>query len=227
MKPERIDHVALWIPDRRAVTARVLRFFDLRVLEDENDFTLLGSDMQLGKLTLFDAPGPRDESQLMHVAFRTPHGDEVKDVEVGDALHLLRMPRPEESSATDLDHVALRVPDDQTSAAQWAALGFEQVEPRIEPSARLRLGDTHLELHPGTALPTDRPLLNHIGLLVESIDAYVDGTAGIDLEILETVEAEHSRSVFVQGPNDVRLEFIEPVASVEEQRVVPHSARRA
>ena len=225
MKAERIDHVALWIPDRKAVAVRVMRFFDVQVLEEEADFTLLGSDMELGKLTLFDAPGPRDESQLMHVAFRTPHGDEVKDVEVGDALHLLRMPRSEESSATDLDHVALRASDNETSAAHWVALGFELVEPRIEPSARLRLGDSHLELHPGTALPTETPLLNHIGLRVESIDPYLDGSAEIDLEILETVQAVHSRSVFVQGPNDVRLEFIELVESFDDQQATPLSAK--
>ena len=226
MTPQRIDHVALWIPNRAAVTARVLRFFDVRVLEEEDDFTLLGSDLELGKLTLFDAPGPRDESQLMHVAFRTSHGDEVKDVEVGDALHLLRMPQPEESSPTDLDHIALRVPDDETSAVQWMAFGFEHVEPRIVPSARLRLGDTYLELHPGTALPTERPLLNHIGLRVESIDPYLDGSAEIELEILETVEGDNSRSLFVQGPNDVRLELIELEESLDDQGVIQLSSRR-
>jgi catechol 2,3-dioxygenase-like lactoylglutathione lyase family enzyme len=209
MTPTRIDHVALWIPDRRTVAARVMRFFDVQTLEEADEFTLLGSDMELGKLTLFDAPGPREESQLMHVAFRTPTSEETRDIVVGDPLHLLKMRTSDDSAPTDLDHVALRVSSDETSAGNWERFGFERVEPRIEPSARLRLGESYVELYPGTPLPTEVPLLNHIGLQVESIDPYLDGSAGIELEILETVDAANSRSVFVQGPDEVRLELVE------------------
>ena len=225
MTPNRIDHVALWIPDRKAVAARVMSIFGVRTLEESDDFTLLGSDMELGKLTLFDAPGPREESQLMHVAFRTPTGEETKDIEVGDPLHLLRMRASDESAPTDLDHVALRVPNDDSSASHWEQLGFERVESRIEPSARLRLGDSYVELYPGTALPTESPLLNHIGLQVDSIDPYLDGSAGIDLEILETVDAANSRSVFVQGPDGVRLEYVELKPSATGEQRQPVSAQ--
>jgi len=218
VKPQRIDHVALWVADREADTSRILRLFDVEILEKEDDFTLLGSDPELGKLTLFDAEGPRDQSQLMHVAFREPGREDAKDIDVGEGLHLYRL-GAHDTPAVDLDHIALRAPDDETSALRWIELGFERAEPRIEPSVRLKLGESYLELHPGTPLPTERPLLNHIGLRVESIDPYLNGNAELPLEILEVVDAEHSRAVFVQGPDNVRVELIEHKPSfAAEQR---------
>lgn len=226
MNPERIDHVALWVADREADTSRIVRLFDVEIIEKEDDFTLLGSDPELGKLTLFDAEGPREQSQLMHVAFREPNREDAKDIDVGDGLHLYRLGAPE-APAVDLDHVALRAPDDETSALRWMELGFERSEPRIEPSVRLKLGESYLELHPGTPLPTERPLLNHIGLLVESIDPYLNGDAELPFETLEVVDAEHSRAVFVQGPDNVKVELIEHKPSFTDDRQRQHAGARA
>ncbi len=215
MTPQRIDHVALWVADREADTRRILDLFDVDILEQGDDFTLIGSAPELGKLTLFDAEGPRAQSQLMGVAFREPGREDARDVDVGDGLHLYRLGMPH-AWAVDLDHVSLRVADTETSALRWEELGFERVEPRVEPSARVRLGESFIELTPGTALPTEKPLLNHIGLLVESIDPYLDGTADVSVEILEVVDADNSRAVFVQGPDDVRVELIEHKPSFAE-----------
>lgn len=216
MTPQRIDHVALWVADRAADTRRIRDLFDVEVIEQQDDFTLLGSAAELGKLTLFDAEGPRDQCQLMHVAFRTPTRDAAEDVDVGEGLHLYRLGVPD-APAVDLDHVALRVPDPDTSGQSWLALGFEAVAPRIEPSVRLGLGGSFVELHPGTPLPTERPLLNHVGLLVESIDPYLDGSADLSLEVLEVVDAEHSRAIFVQAPDGVKVELIEHKPSFTER----------
>jgi catechol 2,3-dioxygenase-like lactoylglutathione lyase family enzyme len=215
MTPQRIDHVALWVADREADTRRILDLFDVDILEQGDDFTLIGSSPELGKLTLFDAEGPRAQSQLMGVAFREPGREDARDVDVGEGLHLYRLGMPD-AWAVDLDHVSLRVADAETSAQRWQELGFERVEPRVEPSARVRLGESFIELTPGTALPTEKPLLNHIGLLVESIDPYLDGTADVSVEILEVVDADNARAVFVQGPDDVRVELIEHKPSFAE-----------
>jgi catechol 2,3-dioxygenase-like lactoylglutathione lyase family enzyme len=216
MQPTRIDHVALWVADREADTRRILDLFDVGVLEQEDDFTLIGADPELGKLTLFDAEGPRAPGRLIDIAFRDPGREDARDEDVGEGLHLYRVGAPD-ASAVDLDHVSLRVSDLETSVSRWESLGFEQVEPRVDQTARVGLGDTFVELHPGTTLPTDRPLLNHIGLLVESIDPYVSGEADAELEILEVVDAENSRAVFVQGPDDVKVELIEHKPSFVEQ----------
>ena len=215
MTPQRIDHVALWVADREGDTRRILDLFDVDVLEQADDFTLIGSDPELGKLTLFDAEGPRDQSQLMGIAFREPGREDAQDIDVGEGLHLYRLGMPH-AWAVDLDHVSLRVADAESSAKRWEELGFERVEPRVEPSARVKLGESFIELTPGTPLPTARPLLNHIGLLVESIDPYVNGDVEIDLEILEVVDADNSRAVFVQGPDEVRVELIEHKPSFAE-----------
>jgi catechol 2,3-dioxygenase-like lactoylglutathione lyase family enzyme len=215
MTPQRIDHVALWVADREADTRRILDLFDVDILEQGDDFTLIGSSPELGKLTLFDAEGPRAQSQLMGVAFREPGREDARDVDVGEGLHLYRLGMPD-AWAVDLDHVSLRVADAETSAQRWEELGFERVEARVEPSARVRLGESFIELTPGTALPTEKPLLNHIGLLVESIDPYLDGTADVSVEILEVVDADNTRAVFVQGPDDVRVELIEHKPSFAE-----------
>ncbi len=153
----------------------------------------------------------------MDVAFRDPGREDGRDLDVGEGLHLYRLGMPE-AEEVDLDHISLRVSDLDTSVRRWEALGFEQVDPRVEQTARLELGGTFVELHPGTALPTDRPLLNHIGLLVESIDPYVDGDTDDHLEILEVVDAENSRAVFVRGPDDVKVELIEHKPSFVESR---------
>ncbi len=215
MTPLRIDHVALWVADREADTQRILDLFEVDTLERTDDFTLIGSDPELGKLTLFDAEGPREQSQLMGIAFREPGREDANDIDVGEGLHLYRLGMPH-AWAVDLDHVSLRVADTEASAVRWEELGFERVEPRVEPSARVKLGDSFIELTPGTPLPTARPLLNHIGLLVESIDPYLDEDSGLGLEILEVVDAENSRAVFVQGPDDVKVEFIEHKPSFAE-----------
>jgi catechol 2,3-dioxygenase-like lactoylglutathione lyase family enzyme len=215
MTPTRIDHVALWVADREADTRRILDLFDVDILEQADDFTLIGSDPELGKLTLFDAEGPRAQSQLMGIAFREPGREDARDVDVGDGLHLYRLGMPH-AWAVDLDHVSLRVADADASAQRWVELGFERVEPRVEPSARVKLGDSYIELTPGTPLPTERPLLNHIGLTVESIDPYLDGDVDVELEILDVVDAENSRAVFVQGPDDVCVELIEHKPSFVE-----------
>ena len=148
----RIDHVALWVADREADTRRILDLFDIDVLEKTDDFTLIGSDPELGKLTLFDAEGPRAQSQLMGIAFREPGREDAQDIDVGEGLHLYRLGEPH-AWAVDLDHVSLRVADAEASAKRWVDLGFEQVEPRVEPSARVKLGDSFIELTPGTRPP--------------------------------------------------------------------------
>lgn len=208
MRPTRIDHVALWVADRETDTRRIHDLFDVEILEQTDEFTLIGADPELGKLTLFDAEGPREQSQLMGIAFREPGREDARDLHVGEGLHLYRLGMPEASNV-DLDHVSLRVADSESSALRWVELGFERVDPRVEPSARVKLGESFIELTPGTALPTERPLLNHIGLLVDSIDPYVNGDVDVDLDILEVVDAENSRAVFVQGPDEVKIELIE------------------
>src|SRR4051812_47671836 len=70
MKPDKLDHVAYWLADRGTGTQFVTADLGMHVIERTERFTLLGSNARRGKITLFDAEGPRERGALKHVAFR-------------------------------------------------------------------------------------------------------------------------------------------------------------
>ncbi len=70
MKPTSLDHVALWVADRDPIAAFATAHLGMHVIERTDRFTLVGSDARRGKLTLFEAEGPRDQGALVHVGLR-------------------------------------------------------------------------------------------------------------------------------------------------------------
>src|SRR5436190_682685 len=77
MNPTKLDHVAYWLTDRDAVARFVTSSLGMHVIERTDAFTLLGSNARRGKITLFDADGPRERGALKHVAFRVNDIDAV------------------------------------------------------------------------------------------------------------------------------------------------------
>ena len=61
----------------------------------------------------------------------------------------------------------------------------------------------------GEPEPTERPLLNHLGLLVESADAHRRRAESLGLEIEKVVDAANTYAVFLRGPDDIRIEYVE------------------
>ena len=76
MRPNTLDHVALWVAGRDAMTDALLDALDIHVIEQTDRFTLLGHDARRGKLTLFDAEGPRERGALKHIALRVSSLDD-------------------------------------------------------------------------------------------------------------------------------------------------------
>src|SRR4051812_33517465 len=70
MNPTKLDHVAYWVADRDTVAEFATSHLGMHVVDQTDRFTLLGSNARRGKLTLFDAEGPRDRGALKHVALR-------------------------------------------------------------------------------------------------------------------------------------------------------------
>src|SRR3954449_12742 len=70
MNPTKLDHVAYWVADRDPIADFVTSHLGMHVIDRTEKFTLLGSNARRGKITLFDAPGPRERGALEHVAFR-------------------------------------------------------------------------------------------------------------------------------------------------------------
>jgi hypothetical protein len=206
VQPQRLDHVALYVSDPDTIAGHLLSQLPFRELERTDEFVLVGRAPELGKLTLFGAPGPRERGALLRVGIGIPCGTVERPLDLGDDAELEVVLAPSDPDGeVDLRYVSLATPDPESSARRWLELGFEPEPRSARGLARVRLGDAFLELHPRPAATTERPLLNHLGLLVESVDELEHER----LDVVRTVDAENSRAVFVQGPDGVEVEFIE------------------
>jgi catechol 2,3-dioxygenase-like lactoylglutathione lyase family enzyme len=219
MRPETLDHVALWVRDRDALADFLVDRIGMHVIDRTDAFTLVGADARRGKLTLFAADGERDPAVLARIGIRVLDLDEAlaelpPDVAVerpsprraaftapdGLPLELVEV---EEGVAADLDHVAFTVPDPQRTARELAELGF------TEDDGRLTVGDAFVELERGGVDPTERPLLNHLGLKVDSAEEHIKEAERRGLEIADVVDAANTYAVFVWGPDGIKLEYVE------------------
>jgi catechol 2,3-dioxygenase-like lactoylglutathione lyase family enzyme len=215
MRPLRLDHVAFWVADREPVVARCERYLGMHVIEEQDDFTLVGSAARHGKLTFFDAEGPRVRGPLCHVGLRVsnlaaaqrilPASPDV--LELGEGLRVRFVEGPTEVEY-DLDHVALASPDPERSASAFERFGF-----RRESAASVEVGDTRLVFNRGEPETDGEPLLNHLGLLVESAETHRDEAEELGLEIESVVDATNTLAVFVTGPDGVRIEYVEHKAT--------------
>jgi catechol 2,3-dioxygenase-like lactoylglutathione lyase family enzyme len=107
VKPQTLDHIALWVADRGRMVEAAVERLGVRVIERTDRFTLLGTDARRGKLTLFDAEGPRERGALGRIGLRVSSLD-GRDaiVDLGEGLEVVLV-AGETDSELDLDHVAL------------------------------------------------------------------------------------------------------------------------
>jgi catechol 2,3-dioxygenase-like lactoylglutathione lyase family enzyme len=222
MELRRLDHVALWVADRDSIAGFVTRHLGMHVIDRTEAFTLVGSDARRGKLTLFAAEGPRERGPLEHVALRVTSLDSALD-QLPDGLPLDR-PRAGEAyfdvgyglrlglveAATDvdydLDHVALRCADPDAALEGWVELGLLDAQPGPSGAARVEVGGAFVELwRGGDGAEPQRPLLNHVAVLVDS--AAEAEHSGFD--VADVVDAPNTYAVFVWAPERVKLEFVE------------------
>ena len=204
MNPRILDHVALWVADRRLMTEVAVERLGVRVIEQTDRFTLLGADARRGKLTLFDADGPRERGPLARIGLRVSSLDgRDATVDLGEGLEIALV-EAETDSELDLDHVALVSADPVAAAAQWRALGFMPAG-----DGRLEVGGAYLELIAGDSGDAERPLLNHIGVLVDSVEEHRADAEDLGIEIDDLVDAPNTIALFVWGPDRVKLEYIE------------------
>ena len=209
MRPLSLDHVAFWVADRERVVAAAEETLGLRVIERTERFTLVGDDPRRGKLTFFDAEGPRERGALGHVGLRVRSLDRRPErVELAEGLEVVLLERPG-GPELDLDHVALLSEDPDAAMRGWERLGFTRAA-----DGRVRVGDAQLELAHGRPGAPERPLLNHVGVLVESVEEHRAEAEELGVEIDELVDAANTRALFVWGPDRVRLEYIEHKPSV-------------
>jgi len=200
MKGGPLDHVALWTDQRDALADFVVERAGMHVIERTDAFTLVGADARKGKLTLFEAEGPREQGALGYVALRVHDPLDLSAVDAPGGLQL-RFIADDDGDEWDLHHVSLRVPDPEAALEEFARLGFER------ENGRLRAGDKWVVLEAGDA-GTERPLLNHLALLVDSVQDHIDEAQRRGLEH-EVVDAPNTIAVFVTGPAGIRIEYVE------------------
>jgi catechol 2,3-dioxygenase-like lactoylglutathione lyase family enzyme len=212
MEPKTLDHVAYWVSDRDAIAAFLEQHVGMHVIDRQDRFTLMGSNARRGKLTLFDADGPRDPGVLKHVALRVsdlavareslPAGTpEVFDVGGGVQLMLVEGVTDVDY---DLDHVALWSANPEATASEYERYGFERVGP-----TRVEVGGAHVEFHPGEVRGTEQPLLNHLAVLVDSADSVIADAGDLGIEVESVVDAANTYAAFLWGPERVRIEYVE------------------
>jgi catechol 2,3-dioxygenase-like lactoylglutathione lyase family enzyme len=209
---DRLDHVALWVEDRDAITDFATAHLGMHVIERTDRFTLVGSHARRGKLTLFDAEPGREAGALAEIGLRVtsvesavgvlPDGYEER-FEICDGLWI-RLVEAETDVDYDLHHVALRTADPEGAVAGWQALGMKQAA-----DTRLEVAGAYVELWPGDPGDPERPLLNHLGVLVASADDWRVRAEASGAEIADVVDAPNTYAVFVWGPERVKLEYVE------------------
>jgi len=218
MKPTSFDHVALWVSQRDAIASFLYTHTGVHEIERTDTFTLLGADARQGKITLFDADGPREPGALTRIVLRVSDLDGAlaelpDDIEIGREDDVAGFTGPEGISfglaerdtelEYDLDHVVLSVPDPDGATAGFEALGFER------RNGALAIDDRELRLIGGGSGEPERPLLNHLALLVDSADDVENEARERGIEIADIKDAENTLAVFVWGPDSVKVEYVE------------------
>ena len=225
MRPQTLDHVAYWLADRDALADFAVRHLGMHVIDRTDAFTLVGADARRGKLTLFAAEGPRERGALEHVALRVgdldlalaelPDGLEVERPRTGEAYFelgegvALGLVQAETDLDYDLDHVALRSADPQATASEYGSLGFHAAPDGPSGCPRVEVGGAWVEFQPGEPAAPERPLLNHLAVLVESADEHLAAARDLGVEVDNVVDAANTLAVFVWGPERVRIEYVE------------------
>jgi catechol 2,3-dioxygenase-like lactoylglutathione lyase family enzyme len=225
MEPRTLDHIALWVADRAPIADFVTAHVGMHVITQTDAFTLVGSDARRGKLTLFTAEGPRERGPLRHVALRVssleaalaelPDGlavDRADGAAYFDVAEGLRLGLVEATTATeyDLDHVALTSARPEETAEAYARLyGFAHAAPGESGRPRVEVGGAYVEFHPGEVAEPQRPLLNHLAVLVDSADEHIAEARDNGIEIANVVDAENTYAVFLWGPERVKIEYVE------------------
>jgi catechol 2,3-dioxygenase-like lactoylglutathione lyase family enzyme len=218
-----LDHVALWVADRDAIADLACDHLGMHVIERTDKFTLVGADARRFKLTLFTAEGPREPGALVAVILRVndleaalaalPGDLELERRDDGVVLFgapeglTLGLVERETDLDYDLDHVVLRVEDPEASAQAMAELGFER------DGRRLSVAGSWITLEDGGVPEGERPLLNHVAVLVDSAEAVEREVRGSGAEVADVVDAANTLAVFVWTPSRIKLEYVEHKAS--------------
>ena len=223
MKVQKLDHVALYMNDRDMAAAFLTSCLGFHVVDRTDRYTLVGAGGRIGKLTLFDAPAGAEpspgaiESVTIRVAdpasaaARLPREANVEQRNgeyrfIGpEGLPLALVQGEGDFVDYDLDGLALRSGDPQEAARGFVDMGFAPGE----SAATVTAGEYRLRLVPAESASTGGGMLFHVGCLVESAEDHRREAEERGLEVQDFVEGPNTLAVFVRGPEDVSVEYVE------------------
>jgi catechol 2,3-dioxygenase-like lactoylglutathione lyase family enzyme len=212
-----LDHVALAVADPDAMAVFLCEHVGMAELIREPDLVVVGAAPGAAPVSLVRADGPREAGALERLVLRVPDVERAvaalpaQTAVEGDRFELARFEGPEGLGLGftlvaggaidyDIDHIVLRVSDTAQTSAALAELGCV---PRGEA---LHIADKCITLH-GSAGGTPRPLLGHIGVRVESVEAVAAQARERGLEIDDDAP-RGSLAIVLPGPEQVRLRFV-------------------
>ena len=224
VRPETLDHVALWVAERDPIADFVTeprrdarRRPHRRVHAGRLGRAARQADALRGRgaaragraqarraagLELAAALGALDGTQVE----RPRDGEAYFDVSEGLRLGLVEAPTEVEY---DLDHVALWSRSPEETAEEYRAARVRVGSPGPADAPRVEVGGAFVEFHQGEPGDPERPLLNHLAVLVDSADEHIAEARELGLEIDDIVDAANTYAVFVWGPERVKVEYVE------------------
>jgi catechol 2,3-dioxygenase-like lactoylglutathione lyase family enzyme len=220
---KRLDHIALYMRDRDAAADFLTSHLGFHVVDRTDRYTLVGAGGRIGKLTLFDAPEDTAPSpgviERINIRVADPKaasagiprevGGEWRDGEYlftgPEELPLALVPGEGEFTDYDLEGLILRSGDPEASARRFAEMGFAPGE----DSTTVRAGEYRLHLVPSSPTADEQRTLYHLGCLVDSAEDHRREAEERGYEIQDFVEGPNTLAVFVRGPEDVSVEYVE------------------
>ncbi len=223
MKVEKLDHIALYMSNRSTAAAFLTSYLGFHVVDHTDRYTLVGAGGKVGKLTLFDAPRDTEPSpgiiERINIRVANPKSAAARlpreaDVEPRDGVYLFTGPEglplalvPGEGDFTDydLEGLVLRSGDPEGSARDFMKMGFAPGE----DAATVKAGEYRLRLVPSVPGGEKQGMLFHLGCLVSSAQDHRKEAEEQGFEIQDFVEGPNTLAVFVRGPENVSVEYVE------------------
>jgi catechol 2,3-dioxygenase-like lactoylglutathione lyase family enzyme len=223
MKIQKLDHVALYMRDRDAAAEFLTAYLGLHIVDRTDRYTLVGAGGRIGKLTLFDAPegtipapGVIERINIrvadpQAAAFQIPQEANLRSRDGGyrfvgpEGLPFALVSGERDFTDFDLEGLVLRSADPEKSARVFTEMGFAPGE----DAATVKAGEYLLHLVSTAPDGETQGMLFHLGCLVESAEDHRKEAEERGFEIQDFVEGPNTLAVFVRGPEDVVVEYVE------------------
>ena len=221
MKVKRLDHIALYMGDRNAAAGYLTKHLGFHVVDHTERYTLVGAGGRLGKLTLFDAPqgttpSPGEIKRISlrvadpeAAAARLPVGAEPRDRGYSftgpEGLPLALVRGEGEFADYDLDGFVLRSGSPEKSARTFVEMGFAPGD----DATTVKAGEYSVGLTGSAPEANGGGMLFHVGCLVDSAEDHRKEAEKNGLEVQDYVDGPNTLAVFVRGPEDVSVEYVE------------------